>query len=39
LDYKFEELEKETKRFLNKRMKYISVEEKEYATRKTMRLN
>jgi len=30
LDVKYEELEKETKRFLSKRMKYINVEEKDY---------
>ena len=39
LDVKFEELEKETKRFLTKRMKYIGVEEKAYADRKAMRMS
>ena len=38
LDINFEELEKETKIFLNRRMKYINVEEKEFESRKTMRL-
>ena len=37
MDVKFEELEKETKRFLTKRMKYISVEEKAHADRKANR--
>jgi len=39
LDVKFEELEKETKKFLNKRMKYINVEEQDHAVRKSRRTN